>query len=176
MRRLGHGFSLIEVVFAVGVIAVSVVTVVTLFGSTSRSVAEMSEANGARRLVDQLRVELERARDALPPDASTTRLDGLAMMIEADGLRLVSDRAGRRVRAESAANGSDGVPVRERFYLIEVQPHRGAIAYRNGSGFLALSIRIRWPYIVPTGPADEDVAVTPVEDTHEAFFNLALTP
>lgn len=186
----GCAFSLVEVVIAIGVLAVTLVAVLGLAGSTMRSGGATADLAVAGRLGAEIRGELERLKAELG-------LPGLAATIPRGGaaapLRLVATRDGRRMlRADGAAAAANhalndplqpGIARRDRYFLAEVTQQLD-LPYAPDEGFLALSVRVSWPYELPGGPAtpgatavDMDPArEVPLSDRTIVFFNFALRP
>jgi len=184
------GFSLLEVVVAVGLVAVVLVTLLGWFGPAMRSAAATADVQVASGLAEDIQLELERL-------AAGHGLDGLAAMVPPSGsdlaLRLVAARDGRRVRCADPADptadralddpASPGIAWRDRYFLAEVvrQPD---LPYRPGAGFLAVSVRVSWPYRLPAGPATpgnrqpatDPSREVPVNERRALVFTFALRP
>jgi type II secretory pathway pseudopilin PulG len=175
-RDRALAFTLIEVVVASGLLAVTVVAVLGLQGAMVRSVADVTERARVAQLADAIEVELRRLRDLPVPEGETGRLDALARLIPASGrpdaLRLVAARDGTKVIRESDADVSGmGVEPRARFYLIEVRQQPPPLSYARDAGFLALTLTVSWPYQPRT-----EIAADPGETGSPVILNLALTP
>lgn len=173
-------FTLVEVVVATGMLAVTVVAAVALQAAILRSASDVADLNRAVSLVDAIRVELTRVRDRAGRQAGADGLSALAELIASGGdrgLSLVASRDGSRVVVEADADDQvRGVPPRDRFYLVEVRPQSAQLTYRSEAGFLSLSCQIRWPYRLPID-SNPDASVTAQRDQAScAMFNLALTP
>ena len=189
-RKPARGFSLIEVVAAVGVVAVALVAVLGLMTATTRSAGDVADAQAAARLTEGIQGELERLQADLG-------LDGLAAVVPRTGstapLQLVAARASLRVlRSDGAAPAADhalndpvlpGIANRDRYYLIEVTQLPG-LEYAPGAGFLAVSVRVTWPYRLAAGPPTPGDTTVEADPTREvprnersvAIFNFALRP
>ena len=183
-------FSLIEVVVAVGLLAFALVAILGLMSSTTRSAAELADAEGLASLDPSLQCELERIK-------ASVGLTGLAGLVppglSAAPLRLVGTRDGARVlRADGADAAADrplddlvlpGIANRDRFFLIELTRWAEPEAVAD-AGFVALEARCAWPYLIPAGPptpgatgCDTDPArEVPANERRVAIFNLALRP
>ena len=183
-------FSLIEVVVALGILAVTLVAVLGLLASSTRPAGEIADVHVAARLGENIQDELERLKDGLG-------LDGLAAIVPAGGsaapLQLVATRDGRRVlRADGAVPAAGhalnepvqpGIANRDRYYLAEVTQQLD-LPYAPAAGFLAVSVRVTWPYRLPMGPptpeataVDADPArEVPANERRWAVFNFALRP
>jgi len=189
-RQRSGSFSLLEVVVAVGLVAVVLVTLLGWFGPAVRSAAAIADAQMATGLPDDIQLELERLE-------SEHGLDGLAAIVPPSGsdaaLRLVATRDGRRVRWADATDpaadhalddpASPGIAWRDRYYLAEVV-RQSDLPFQPGAGFLAVSVRISWPYRLPAGPATPgttDPAAdpsreVPITERRSAVFIFALRP
>jgi type II secretory pathway pseudopilin PulG len=183
-------FSLLEIVVAIGILAVTLATVLGLTGSTMRSAGAATDIAVAARLGANIRSELERLKADLG-------LSGLATMVPPGGsaapLQVVATRDGRRVLrsdgAEPAAGRAlndpvlPGIALRERYFLAEVTQQLD-LPYAPEAGFLALSVRVSWPYQLPVGPATPDATAVDADAGREvarnersvAVFNFVLRP
>jgi type II secretory pathway pseudopilin PulG len=174
-------FTLVEVVMALGILAVTVVAVLALQGAVSRSAAEISGQERAAQLVDASMVELARLRDRPVTPGQPGRLDALASLIPATGSahpwQLVATRDGVRVISESDADDpAAGIPLRDRFYVIEVRQQPPPLNYVHDAGYLAVELTIRWPYQIPAGGGpDSAMAADPAQGS-SVRFETALTP
>jgi hypothetical protein len=156
---VGRGFSLVEVVMAVGIVATTLIVLLGLLASVANSSGELADSRALAEVGIGLEGELERLKTDLG-------LDALAALIlpagSATPLQLAATRDGRRVlRRDGPAPAADhplddpalpGIALRDRYFLIEVtqQPD---LPSAPGAGFLSASARVTWPYRLPTGPA-----------------------
>lgn len=175
------GFTLVEVIVAIGIAAITVVALVALLAAGGRVAAEVSARNQAGNLADAVTVELLRLRDTAPTDGPAGKLALLASAIPASGssgsLRLVAAPEGLRVIRESEADDPvSGVPLSDRFYLIEVRQQPGDLSYVPGAGFLALTATVRWPYHLRTGPEAGAAMAADLTQASTVVLNLALSP
>lgn len=93
MRR---GFSLVEVVLAVGIFTVSIVVVLSLLPSLVGQSADSADRLIAQRLSDAIRIELDRHAVAVGFDALATMIpvmsapleNGWPLVVSANGLRI----------------------------------------------------------------------------------------
>lgn len=158
-RRPERAFSLLEVVVAIGLVAVAVVALLGLLAATVHSAAGLGDAEGGASLGGSVQCELERLRDS-------HGLAGLAGLVPLAGspapLRLAGTRDGLRVRcldaADPAADRSPSDPVlpgiaaRNCWFLIELTRIK-ELDTSGDAGFLAVCARCSWPYKLPLGPA-----------------------
>jgi type II secretory pathway pseudopilin PulG len=174
-------FTLVEVVMALGVLAVTVVAVLALQGATDRSTAEISGQERAAQLVDAVMIELARLRDRPVTPGQPGRLDALALLIPATGSvqpwQLVATRDGLRVISESDADDpAAGFPLRDRFYVIEVRQQPPPLNYVHDAGYLAVELTIRWPYQIPSGDGPASAMAADLGQGSSVQFAAALTP
>lgn len=145
MPHARRGFSLVEVVIAVAIVGIAVLSILGLLASLARASAEARERQTAAGLADAVAVELRRQVDQDGWErvvASATAAEGGAP------LRLVARRDGSGVRPPQAGGHSAGP---DQFYLIEARRvTSGALATPSGSPAVPLRIRVTWPY-QPTG-------------------------
>ena len=184
------GFSLVEVIVAIGIVAIVLVALLAAFGPAARSAAAADDTQVAARLAGNIQLELERLQAELG-------LEGLAAAVPPAGsatpLLLVATRDGQRVlRADGAAPAADhalnelalpGIARRDRYFLAEVTQQLD-LPYAAGAGFLAVSVRVQWPYRLPAGPPtpgaarpdDDPSREVPVGERNWVVFNFALRP
>ena len=188
--RTRPAFSLVEVVAALGLVAVTVVALLGLFAASLRAPAEIADARIAAKMSGCIQEELERLR-------AEAGLDRLAASIPPAGStaprRLVAPRTGRiALCADGAAPAADralddpvqaGIALRDRFFLVEMWQSPD-VPYLANEGYLLVSALVAWPYRLPTGPATPGVSrcdadpwreVPPVE-RRTLKLNFALRP
>lgn len=187
MRR---SFSLLEVVMAIGILAIAVAALLGFMAAAAGAEGEIADARAAAGLGGSIQAELERLRSELG-------FEGLAAAVPAAGspapLRLVAPRDGRRaLRADGAAPAADrpladpalpGIARRDRYFLIEVTRQLDLPAGPD-AGFLAVNALIRWPFSQPVGPATPGAAAvdadgareTPAEARSWLVLNFAVPP
>lgn len=168
-------FSLVEVVLAVAIFTTGVLVVAALILPTGRTISGLSEEAVAVRLAEGVRIELIRHRDA-GCKGGDGRLDSLAAEIGPAGLRLVADRSATVIRREAMAVEPGGIAPRDRYYLVRVEPLTDGLAYRKEAGFLALSIRVQWPYLLPAGPDEQNAIEASPAMSRQLRVHVALTP
>lgn len=156
------GFTLVEVIVALGVLGIFLPVMLALLGRLARTGREAGDAGNATRMAAGVQDELERLQGVLG-------WEGLAAAMPPAGTaapwQLVGTRDGLRVRrADGAAADAErppddatlpGIAPRDRFFLAEVTQSPD-LPYVAGAGFLAVSVRITWPHRLPVGPASPD--------------------
>lgn len=171
--RSSAGFSLIEVVVAVGIFAIAIVSVIGLLGPINKSVADVRDFDDASRVVAALQGELQRAG-----------FSNVANFID-NNTSLYADRTGRRIGQDNAADNStiwnrdisgqaltdlngNGSTTDERdaqkFFSIKLTRNsdlspNSAQNPDTSAGFLAFTITLRWPAYLPNG--------TPISDSSQ---------
>ena len=181
-----QGFSLVEVVVAVGIFAIAIVGVIGLLAPTAKSISETADTAVASRLADSVAVELARIRDdpaQTPTAVGDTRLDKVYDLIQtaaanptvpfivalADGSYAVQTSKA----TNSATTGQPrGIAVGDQYFAIFVSQQTGNLLYKRsgGSGFLALTVVVKWPYkLPPTGIS------VPSSSQSSLIYNIALT-
>jgi len=160
-----QGFSLIEVVLAVGIFATVIISVIGLLGPTVRSVREVIDTTIAARLADGVDAELRRVGFTAVV-AATAGSTTVPLVATVDGTRIV-----RETEAGNGPTGTPpGIPAGERYYLVEVL-RTVSPAYKAGDPSLVLTIRVSWPY-------QQAGSATPVAmvDRSVFIFNTAILP
>lgn len=163
MMRPCKGFSLIEVVIAIAVVAGGLTVMLALLPSMVRNSSDAADTHVALRLPDAVHV-------ALKQEMRGTFVT-FANNIQASGIDFVAEKDGTNVRND--ATNDD--PVRSRYFLIEVRGFdTGNLAYSSGDAVLVMHVTVSWPYRVLSGggllPAVE------AKDRQSITFNLALNP
>ncbi len=166
-----RAFSLVEVIIAVGLFAAVVTTVIALLPALTRQGAVTVDTLSAERLPDALKVELSRL-------AATGGFDALAGQVPlmtssvGNALTLVATRDAARLHARDYLPPVTGViSDDEQYFLIECgrfpdEPLR----YDSQKHYLALAVRVFWPYRLPGSTAPTaDAARTQV------VFTVSLT-
>ena len=164
MRR---GFTLVEVVMAVGIFAGSIAVVLSLLPSLARQSADSSDRLVAQRMSDALQIELERQIALIGFDSFANKVPVMDAPLS-NGLDLVATSSGLRIEPVSGAGG--GGIANDQHFLIEVWRFSQApLAYDSSAATLPLYVRISWPYRLP-GSADP----TAFRDRDEFTVVLAL--
>jgi prepilin-type N-terminal cleavage/methylation domain-containing protein len=163
------GFSLIEVIVAVAVFAVSITVILALLPALTGREIETADRLVAARLPGALQAEL--ARLAAPGfDALAARTPVMGTPLD-NGLTLVATRDGSRLESLDylpPVNG--GIGAGAQYFVIECWRFAdGPLRFDAPQSALALSVRVSWPYRLPGAPAP-----TPVDSRHELMFTVAL--
>jgi type II secretory pathway pseudopilin PulG len=155
-----RGFSLVEVIMAVGIFAGSIAVVLALLPSMVRQSADSADRLVAQRMCDAVRLELERQAAASGFDALANAVPVMSAPLE-NGRALVATASGLRVEPATGA-GSGGISTDEQHFLVEVWRFPQApLSYDPNSAVLSLYVRVSWPYRIrgyvgPTRSADRD--------------------
>lgn len=150
-RRLTvPGFSLVEVILAVGIFALAVPTALALLATLGRQGAMGAEMLVAHRLADSVRVELARLAYA--------DFDGFAGTVPVmtatpgSGLALIVTRDGSRLHARDYPPADVTIPAAHQYFLIECWRFaEEPLRFDPGKAYLALAVRVTWPYRLPDG-------------------------
>jgi type II secretory pathway pseudopilin PulG len=167
-----HGFSLIEIILAIGVFALTIVAVLAMLGSTSQATSDVLNTVTASQISDAIRTELE-AIDFRDLDPDT----GVVYPVTLYGLK-----SGRRVVLESNADDPDpslAIYARDRFFLLTIDRLGNELDYDARNAHIALSVRVEWPYNVPLGPPTanprtDDARTTDSSRRSVAIFNVSV--
>lgn len=164
------GFSLVEVAIAVGIFAVAMTGVLALLPALAGQSAETADQMVALRLTGSAKIELERlaaadfaALAAAVPVMTAPLHDGLALVAVRDGVRLHSI-------AYLPPPAAERIPAGDRYFLVEAwRFDHPPLAYDAASPWLALAVRVSWPYAIRGG-----AAVAPPEARRHVMFTIAL--
>jgi type II secretory pathway pseudopilin PulG len=144
-----YAFSLIEVVIATGIFAVTITIILALLPATVRQLVDSRDAANASRLGDAIRLETQQLATQNGFDAFAGSIPVMDSSFDT-GLLLVASRDSADVRP---ANLFEPV-LRDQYFLIELRRFpAGQLGYDSNAGCLALSARVSWPYraLTPTG-------------------------
>lgn len=155
--RRQHGFSLVEVVIAIGVLAGGITVILALLPGLMRQTAEATDIQTALRLPDAIEVCLREEMNGGFPG-------GLQ-----NGAVLMADKEGNNVRSES----QPGTPPTPAYFYIEVEAFAsGELAYRTNRPVLPLRVRVAWPYSAVKAAGGLDS----VGNFQAVSFVVSLTP
>lgn len=165
MRR---GFTLLEVVLAIGVLAIGLVAAIALFGSASNLTRENADAEAASRVADGLQVKLKsegfaavaaRLKSSTPGGHQLLAEDAAAgghagksdpqiLFASRDGLKVGGDDDAVWRSAETGMN-----PDREKFFEIALIRNEALSPVGSeadlASPYIAYIARLRWPAFLP---------------------------
>ncbi|MDQ5977968.1 MAG: hypothetical protein QG602_940 [Verrucomicrobiota bacterium] len=164
-----RAFSLAEVIIAAGLFAVSVTVVLALLPALARQGGEATDSQSACGLPDALRAELTRI--------GATGFDALAAQVPVlsgatgDGMKFAANRGATRLHSLDYQPPASGpLPVGEQYFLVECWRFPDEpLQFAAGKGFLAVMVRVSWPYRLPGTSAP-----APVASRHEMLFTVAL--
>jgi len=175
-----RAFTLLEVVVAITVFAVGMVAVIALFAPVARSVNEVSDAEAAAAVAEQLRGELSRRvlaagsfapvvallKNATSTGHEVTNSDnnsGASSDPRTDARLLFASRDGTKLAAyaDSVCDRSDDPPALGRGQILRTHSDSQRGSFPNnpasdaGAVVLAYTVRIRWPAFVPDNAPDQ---------------------
>lgn len=128
------GFSLVEVVVAVGIFALAIVGVIGLLAPTTKSITDVSESDSATRVISAIQSQLQAA------GFEAVRLGlGQVYFASKDGSKVGRD----------GSPAWAGVSDTERFFEFTMLRNEtlspNTAANDNAAGFLAFTIVLKWP-------------------------------
>ncbi len=161
---------MVEVVIAVGIFAVAVVSILGLLPALVRPAGESADLLAAQRLAGPVEIELGRlaasnfdALVAAVPVMSEPLQNGFSLVGARDGLRLRSLNNGFAAGSPELAQG-------EQYFFVEVwQFPQPDLRYDGASGLLAVHVRVSWPYYNPGV-----LAPIPLVDRSQVTFTVSL--
>ncbi|HTJ79744.1 MAG TPA: prepilin-type N-terminal cleavage/methylation domain-containing protein [Rariglobus sp.] len=171
-KSLNRAFSLVEVVIAVAIFAISIVAVIGLLGPTNKSVADVHDTDDATRVVNAIQAQLQNMAEAGQFDAIGSTFLKTTASLPADTVAfnpdaayvLLANRAGTKIGLNSNTTlwkptGSTAtqteVDAQKYFEIVlirneDLSPNSGSNKDVD-SGYLAFTIRLRWPAYTPDG-------------------------
>lgn len=172
MTRLSQraGFSLLEVVIAVGIFATAVVVILALLPGLTRQAADTTDTFTAQRMPDAVRLELERLAISGGFDALRARLPVMDASLSA-GLALTASRDGAQLHSVGylPPSFSAAVPQGGQYFAVEVWRYAPSQLKHDSNTLLPVLVRVSWPCWNPGA-----TAATPLEDRQQFTFTLAL--
>lgn len=166
-HRNRDGFSLVEVVIAIAVLAVSVTGVLALLPIVTRQTSEASESLVAHGMAGAIEAELSGIAQREGWAALVAKLPGAG---NAAGLALVATRQGECIGAMETSV----LPATEQFFLIQLWKLDAVASGGGATGFesLAVQVKVAWPYRLPVG--DGSTIETKAEVRASAQFLLSV--
>lgn len=151
------GFSLIEVILAVGIFALTVPTTLALLAALGRQGAMSAEVRVAQRLPGS--VQLELARLAKADFESLAAATPVMTSTPEPGLALVATRDGSRLHSSAYLPPESALAVADQYFLIECWRFgEGPLQFDTEKAYLALYVRASWPYRLADGTAGDSQA------------------
>lgn len=162
-RQRGRGFSLVEVIIAIGIFAATIVAVIGLLGPISQQVRDLQDTKVANSLPSPILEELNRVGFDFFVSINNSGVGSVNGSIsEDDPIELYATADGSVV---SMASDPDALAIPEaaRYFLIEVYLAAGVddgenLSYKTdpADAYIALKVDISWPFYIRTGPGDSD--------------------
>lgn len=145
--RLAKGFSLVEVVVAVGIFAIAVISVIGLLAPINQSVADVKDGDDASRVASMIQNELQRV--------GVGAVNGFIT----GNQTLYASRTGSKIGLDNQLapwnvdvpdlNGNGSTEAFEinaqKFFEIRLSANSALPFTAATDGFLALNIELRWP-------------------------------
>lgn len=166
--RASRAFTLLEVIIAIGLFAAAVTVIIGLLAGLSRQGADSTDMLAAQQLPGPLKVELSRLASA-GLDSLADRVPVMTSPL-AGGLAFAAARDTVRVDSLEYLPAFDPIPAGDQYFLVECwrfpsEPMR----FDGQKAFLALHVRVSWPYRLPGAPAP-----TAPADRSQVTFALSL--
>jgi uncharacterized protein (TIGR02598 family) len=158
-------FSLVEVVVAVGIFAISIVAVIGLLGPTNKSVAEVRDSDDATRVVSAIQAELQNISISstgftnvgsyLQATAPVDPADGVAYTTSYKAYTFYASRDASKIALGNDTRVPPIFPDNKQKYfeivLIRNTTLSPSTTTDQTSGFIAYTMRLRWPAYNPDG-------------------------
>lgn len=164
-------FSLVEVVVAVGIFAISIVAVIGLLAPTSKNVAAVRDTDDSSRVVSAIQSKLQETASAsggfnniigyLQDKAADDPADGAAYLTgSTEQYTLYASRDGTRIglsKGKDSNNANIFTDNKQKYFEVVLirDVNLSKKADDANAGYLAFTMRLRWPAFTP-----EDVEFT----------------
>lgn len=185
MKPRESGFSLVEVILAIGVFALTIVAVIGLLGPIAQQVRDLQDTKVANSLPAPIREELNRlgfqyfvtvgsGSTSLYEPAFPSSLGGgangpqgeagnsLVLYGTEDGGRVVVQGGaiyqGEAEVSPNADSGSMALADDQRYFMVQIFPATGNLSYKDGDAHVAFRVAISWPYKLTGMGADDYVS------------------
>lgn len=160
----GRGFSLIEVVLAIGILGVTLITVLALMTPLAREIREIEDRKRAMLTSTAVDLELSRLGYTYFVDTSTFQLRPDRRRINL----VVRNDAGLASIAPVPAELAGALPPVEQYFLarVEVFPDDSELGFEQGDAHVALRVTMIWPFRDP-GLADRPFPAAEVTDIRQ---------
>jgi type II secretory pathway pseudopilin PulG len=146
------GFSLVEVVVAVGIFALAIVGVIGLLGPTTRSVADVSDSDAATRVVSTIQAALQQR--VASSSTGFTSLGSALQVGTTINYDFFATKDGRLVGKE-ADFSTAGLTNSDKFFEFALLRNKSLSGTDNSgdasAGYLAFTISLRWPAYLANG-------------------------
>jgi hypothetical protein len=157
LRLATFGFSLIEVILAVGIFALTVPTTLALLAALGRQGTTSAEVRIAQRLPGSVRLELARLAEASLEDLAAAA--PVMTSPPEPGLALVATRDGARLHASEYLPPAAVLALADQYFLIECWRFgEEPLQFDSDKAYLALYVRVCWPYRLADGMTTESQA------------------
>ena len=177
------GFSLIEVILAIGVFALTIVAVIGLLGPISQQVQDLQDTRAANRLPPPIREELNRLGFDYFVNINASGVASVrAGLSESSPVVLFGNEDGTIVSiGQEVDSSAPPIPEAARYFLIEVflaAPINGPenLSYDTDppDAHIAFRVEISWPYNARTGPGDDNFEPVAEEDRRNFEYYTAV--
>lgn len=172
-RNNGAGFSLVEVVVAVGIFAVAVISVVGLLVPINNSVADLRDNEDASRLALVVQAQVQQLGFSALARSDATPA-GLNYLNTNPAAGIFASRDGSKMGlGNNTSIWGNPVSNKQKFFKVELSRNTtlspDTSANDSTAGFLALTIKISWPAYNANGdtvdPSAQSVMLVPAAVT-----------
>ncbi|MDF3056790.1 MAG: hypothetical protein K0R17_1005 [Rariglobus sp.] len=159
------GFSLVEVVVAVGIFALAIVGVIGLLVPTSKNIADVADSDAASRVISAIQSGLQKSGGYA----------GVQAALNAPNTIFYASKDGSKVGVSTDPMWTTG-QNQERFFEFKLVRNGDTPAVGDGlspaandntAGFLAFTIVLKWPAFAPTA---DGLTGTAVEDSQKSVM------
>lgn len=139
-HRPARGFSLVEVIVAVGIFALAIVGVIGLLVPTSKNITEVADSDSAARVISAIQSGLQKA--------GFVAIKGYLDAPNPADATFYASKDGSKIGTTTSASWTSDAEKFFKFTLVRNESLSKADA-DDSAGFLAFTIVLRWPAYSP---------------------------
>jgi type II secretory pathway pseudopilin PulG len=167
--RSSAAFSLIEVVIAVGIFAIAIVSIVGLLVPIRNSVSDVRDTDDAARVAAVIQAQLQEIGFQALARTGATPV-GLNYLNTMPAAGLFASRDGTKVGlGDDTAKWGNPVSDEEKFFKVELIRNTTLSPDTNANdtdaGYLAFTIKLTWPAFASNPPGGPSVVASPSQQS-----------
>lgn len=157
-RSTPAGFTLVEVVIAIGILGASVLAIIAFLGSIGKATSDVMDSAVAATIAANVRAELDK-EDVDDLYLWSDPNDPIKLLATSDGERVRMLAPNDVVSNHPVTGTPTGIAQHDQYFQIIIRRLERTMplpATFSDSAMLPLSVEVVWPYRVKTGPASSE--------------------